>query len=68
MVLNILIRLLRFFLGLFVKPLIEWAFSLYHRKTDKARPLPQIKHPILLLPANKIASKIRNKEVSIKIH
>jgi len=60
-----IIRLLRFFLGLFLKPLIIFCYKLYYGKVDKTIPLPKIKSPLLLLPAAKLAKKIRNKEVQL---
>jgi len=57
------LRILRFFFGYFFKPIVRVLFKFYNRNIDKLRPLPKIKNPILLLPANKLADKIRNKEV-----
>ncbi len=63
MIAAIIIKLIRFFFGFFIKPLIILGYQFYYRKVDKTRPLPQIKNPLLLLPAHKLATKIRNKEV-----
>lgn len=58
-----IIRILRIIIGYFLKPVINVAFKIINRKTDKSMPLPTIKNPILLLPATKLAEKIRKKEV-----
>lgn len=64
MIVSTIIKLIRFFFGLFIKPLIILGYQFYYRKVDKTRPLPQIKDPLLLLPASKLAVKIRNKEIT----
>jgi hypothetical protein len=46
-----------------LNPIIVFFMRLYYRKIDKNNVLPPIKHQLLLLPAHKLASKIRNKEV-----
>lgn len=51
------------FLERIVKPLIRFGFSLYYKKTDKLKPLPKCQSELLLLPAHRLAQKIRNKEV-----
>jgi hypothetical protein len=62
-----LIELVRFLMGLFVKPLIILAYKLYYWNMNKLKPLPRTYNLLLLLPANKLARKIRNREVIICI-
>lgn len=59
----LIIKILRILLGYFVKPVVNLAYTIYYRNIDKPMPLPRIKNSILLLPAHKLAAKIRNKEV-----
>jgi fatty acid amide hydrolase 2 len=61
------LHVLRFVLGTFFKPLVHLGFRFYYKnikKLDYSRPLPACKSDLLLIPANKLAKKIRNKEVS----
>ena len=60
----VFLKILRVFFGYFYKPVVQVLFKIYNRNIDKSSPLPKIKNPILLLPANKLAEKIRNKEVN----
>ena len=59
----VFLRILRFFFGYFFKPIVNVVFKFFNRNIDKPSPLPKIKNPILLLSANKLADKIRSKEV-----
>ena len=63
----LLLNLIRFVLGTFVKPLIRLSFSIYYRKWDYNKPLPPCNSPLLTLPAHLLAKKIRSKEVSLSI-
>ena len=63
----LIIRILRILIGYFVKPVINFVYKIYYRDIDKPMPLPKIKNPILLLSAQKLASKIRNKEVCFNL-
>ena len=62
----LVLRFLRFFFGFIYKPVVNLAFKIYYRNEDKSFPLPKIKNSILLIPANKLARKIREKEVISK--
>lgn len=55
---------LRFFIGTFVKPVIQIGFRLYYRKQDYKNPLPKCKSDLLLMPAHKLADKVRRKEIT----
>ena len=64
---SIVIKLFQFFVGSIYKPLVILGFRTYYRKEDKNRPLPKINNELLLIPANKLAEKIRNKEVRLSV-
>ena len=64
----VVIQLIRFVFGVFIKPVIQLGYKIYYRNIDQPRPLPKIKNPILLLPANKLAVKIRNRHVLISLY
>lgn len=56
---------LKFILDTTIKPVIRLCFRLYYRKIDTLKPLPKCKSDLLLMPANKLALKIRNREVML---
>lgn len=48
-----------------MNPFVTLCFRIYYRKLNKSRPLPPITNELLLLPAHKLAAKLRKKEVYI---
>ena len=59
-----IIKLFRFIIGYFIKPLILLAYKFYYRKIDKSRPLKETYNPLLFFPAVELAKKLRRKEVN----
>jgi hypothetical protein len=56
----------RFLIGTFIKPCIQFAFYFYYKfikRTDYLRPLPKCKSRLLTRPAHTLAQMIRNKKV-----
>jgi len=47
----------------FLSPLTRCCLKLHYRKINKNNILPAINHSFLLIPANKLALKIRQREV-----
>jgi hypothetical protein len=58
-------KLVIFFLGTFVKPMITQIFRWHNRNLDHTKPLPSVDSTLLLLPAHELAKKLRSKEVHL---
>lgn len=60
----LVLRLFRFAIDFFIKPVLGLGYKLYYRNIDKRNPLPKFKNEYLLMPANQLALKIRSKKIS----
>jgi hypothetical protein len=58
-----LLGFVRFVVDNVITPLANAIYGFYYRSIDYAKPLPKIKNDLLLVPAHKLAQKIRKKEV-----
>jgi hypothetical protein len=56
-------KMIVYFLGTFIKPMITQIFRLYNHRIDRQKPLPPVNSTLLMLPAHELAKKIRSKEV-----
>lgn len=59
----VLIKLIRLFIGYFIKPIVILGYKIYFYKIDKLKPLKPSFNPLLFLSATELARRIRNKEV-----